>query len=111
MIQDQFDILSLAVENLLSISSENIYNHGSTMNLKGVSSESVSYNRSTSENNLSPLVEDIDFQDVLNMFSKESMSMSQQKSSEKCDQVDSFPTFHEGRNIHCLFMSILKVGL
>ena len=97
MIQDQFDILSLAVENLLSISS--------------VTSESVSYRRSNSENTLSPLVEDIDFQDVLNMFSKESVSMRQQKLSEKCDQVNSFPTVHEGRNFHCLFISILNVGL
>ena len=104
LIQDQFDILSLAVENILSISSENVFNHGARVTEaksdKNVSSESVSNMKSTSENNTSPLVEDVDFQDVLEKFSQESLSMSQQALSDKCRTVS---TLFEGK-IWLLYM-------
>ena len=104
LIQDQFDILSLAVENILSISSENVFNDGARVTEaksdKNVSSESVSNMKSTSENNTSPLVEDVDFQDVLEKFSQESFSMSQQALSEKSRTVS---TLFEGK-IWLLYM-------
>ena len=104
LIQDQFDILSRAVENILSISSENVFNDGARVTEaksdKNVSSESVSNMKSTSENNTSPLVEDVDFQDVLEKFSQESLSMSQQALSDKCRTVS---TLFEGK-IWLLYM-------
>ena len=71
MIQDQYNILSLAVQNIIAVSSEDIYSSKSTEK-KLASSETTKESRPV----FLPLEEDVDFKEVLNQFSEETRSLS-----------------------------------
>ena len=70
IIQDQYNILSLAVQNIIAVSSEEIYSSKST--------EKKLASSDTKESNsvFLPLEEDVDFKEVLNQFSQETRSLS-----------------------------------
>ena len=70
MIQDQYNILSLAVQNIIAVSSEDIYSSKSTE--KKLANSDTKESRSV----LLPLEEDVDFKEVLNQFSQETRSLS-----------------------------------
>ena len=70
MIQDQYNILSLAVQNIIAVSSEDIYSSKSTE--KKLANSETKESRSV----LLPLEEDVDFKEVLNRFSEETRSLS-----------------------------------
>ena len=70
MIQDQYNILSLAVQNIIAVSSEDIYSSKSTE--KKLANSDTKESRSV----LLPLEEDVDFKEVLNQFSEETRSLS-----------------------------------
>ena len=70
MIQDQYNILSLAVQNIIAVSSEDIYSSKSTE--KKLANSETKESRSL----LLPLEEDVDFKEVLNRFSEETRSLS-----------------------------------
>ena len=74
MIQNQFDIHSLAVKNILAISSEDIYAKVKKVRTKVIcfSSEDISQ----TEKSLISIVEDLEFEEALCKFSEESLSMS-----------------------------------
>ena len=74
MIQNQFDIHSLAVKNILAISSEDIYSKDKNVRTKVIcfSSEDISQ----TERSLISIVEDLEFEEALCKFSEESLSMS-----------------------------------
>ena len=74
MIQNQFDIHSLAVKNILAISSEDIYAKDKKVRTKVIcfSSEDISQ----TERSLISIVEDLEFEEALCKFSEESLSMS-----------------------------------
>ena len=69
-IQDQYNVLSLAVQNIIAVSSEDIYSTKST--------EKKLASSDTKESNsvFLPLEEDVDFKEVLNRFSEETRSLS-----------------------------------
>ena len=68
LIQDQYDILSRAVENILAVSSEDIF-HGKVSERK----ESSESKEKTEED------VDVDFQEALEKFSEETLSMSSER--------------------------------
>ena len=70
LIEDQYNILSLAVQNILAVSSEEIYS--SKVQDKKLSSDC------TENGNCQELVEDIDFKEALHKFSEETLSMSKE---------------------------------
>ena len=79
MIQNQFDILSLAVKNILAVSSEDIYaKHktygkiGQTVKWKCFSTDNIFQK----ESSLVSIEEDLEFKEALCKFSEESLSMS-----------------------------------
>ena len=71
MIQDQYNILSLAVQNIIAVSSEDIYSSKVTEKKLG-SSDTTKESRPV----FLPLEEDVDFKEVLNRFSEETRSLS-----------------------------------
>ena len=70
IIQDQCNILSLAVQNIIAVSSEDIYSSKSTE--KKLSGSDTKESRAV----VLPLEEDVDFKEVLNRFSEETRSLS-----------------------------------
>ena len=102
LIQDQYDILSRAVENILAVSSEDIF-HGKVSERK----ESSESKEKTEEERLQ-LVEDVDFKEALDKFSEETLSMSSENILKNCSKSQSrkylnrslktFPIIDEGRS-------------
>ena len=75
LIQNQCDILNMAVKNILAVSSENIYvkkTVSRTPSLKCFSSENIL----EKDDSLVSIVEDSEFKEALFRFSEESLSMS-----------------------------------
>ena len=70
IIQDQYNILSLAVQNIIAVSSEEIYSSKST------EKKLASSDTKESSSVFLPLEEDVDFKEVLNRFSEETRSLS-----------------------------------
>ena len=97
LIQDQYDILSRAVENILAVSSEDIF-HGKVSERKE-SSES----KDKTEEDV-----DVDFKEALEKFSEETLSMSSENILKNCSKSQSrkylnrsfktFPIIDEGRS-------------
>ena len=70
IIQDQYNILSLAVQNIIAVSSEEIYSS------RRVSTDSKENIDGNTRQTLMPLEDDVDFKEALNKFSEETLSMS-----------------------------------
>ena len=97
LIQDQYDILSRAVENILAVSSEDIF-HGKVSERK----ESSESKEKTEED------VDVDFKEALEKFSEETLSMSSENILKNCSKSQSrkylnrsfktFPIIDEGRS-------------
>ena len=97
LIQDQYDILSRAVENILAVSSEDIF-HGKVSERK----ESSESKEKTEED------VDVDFKEALEKFSEETLSMSSENIVKNCSKSQSrkylnrsfktFPIIDEGRS-------------
>ena len=69
-IQDQCEILSLAVQDIMAVSSEEIYSS------RRVSTDSKENIDGNTRQTLIPLEDDVDFKEALNKFSEETLSMS-----------------------------------
>ena len=76
IIQNQYDILSMAVKNILAVSSEDIYgknkSDGRNKKVKYLSTDNIL----GKENEFVSIVEDLEFKEALCRFSEESLSMS-----------------------------------
>lgn len=76
IIQNQYDILSMAVKNILAVSSEDIYgknkSDGRNKKVKYLSTDDIL----GKENEFVSIVEDLEFKEALCRFSEESLSMS-----------------------------------
>ena len=76
IIQNQYDILSMAVKNILAVSSEDIYgknkSDGRNKKVKYLSTDNIP----GKENEFLSIVEDLEFKEALCRFSEESLSMS-----------------------------------
>ena len=108
LIQDQCNILTRAVENILAVSSEDIFH--SKVSEKKVSSDSKENFQTGQESLL--LVEDVDFKEALDRFSEETLSMSTEnilwstvKNNSKSKprkylerSFNTFPIINEGRS-------------
>ena len=79
LIQNQYDILSMAVQNIMAVSSENICVNNKSDNKvnkepKYFSTDNVSLKNKSQD--FPSIIEDLEFKEVLSRFSEESLSMS-----------------------------------
>ena len=130
LIQNQYDILSMAVQNIMAVSSENICVNNKSDKIsqepKYFSTDNVSVKKECQ--GFSSIIEDLEFKEVLSRFSEESLSMSAEnilgsslkkfstlprKKPKSHKSLYTFPAIDEGRYslfnfICCLSKSVIK---
>lgn len=114
LIQNQCEILNMAVKNILAVSSENIYvkkTVSRTPSLKCFSSENIL----EKDHSLASIVEDSEFKEALFRFSEESLSMSadniltnslkkitkksRSQSTHQSMNINTFPLIAQGKSL------------